>query len=237
MGYLGNFRAKPSSIVTADIAAGQITTALIADDGITAAKIADDAVVSAAIGANQIGSSELNLGANYAFTGTVTGAGGGKILQVVQAFKSDTFSTTTYNSWIDITGLSLNITPASTSSTILLTAYIGCVADTRLNLATVFRFMRGSTAVGVAATAGNRFLATFGGQNVMADANHGTSKGAATYLDSPNSTSQQTYKLQMNTQSGGSHTIYINRTVNDGDSANNYLARRSSGIIAMEVSG
>ena len=74
MGYLGNFRAKPSSIVTADIAAGQITTALIADDGITAAKIADDAVVSAAIGANQIGSSELNLGANYAFTGTVTGA-------------------------------------------------------------------------------------------------------------------------------------------------------------------
>ena len=75
MGYLGNFRAKPSSIVTADIAAGQITTALIADDGITAAKIADDAVVSAAIGANQIGSSELNLGANYAFTGTITGAG------------------------------------------------------------------------------------------------------------------------------------------------------------------
>ena len=111
------------------------------------------------------------------------------------------------------------------------------MADTRLNLSTVFRFMRGSTAIGVGEAAGNRPLATFGGQNVMADANHGTSKGAATYLDSPNSTSQQTYKLQMNTQSGGSHTIYINRTVNDGDSANNYLARRSSGIIAMEVSG
>ena len=37
MAYLGNIKAKAASIVTADIAAGQITTPLIADDGITAA--------------------------------------------------------------------------------------------------------------------------------------------------------------------------------------------------------
>ena len=60
MGYLGNFRAKPSSIVTADIAAGQITTALIADDGITAAKIADDAVVAAAIADNAVVTAAIN---------------------------------------------------------------------------------------------------------------------------------------------------------------------------------
>ena len=42
---------------------------------ITAASLADNAVTAAKIGADQIGSSELNLGANYAFTGTVTGAG------------------------------------------------------------------------------------------------------------------------------------------------------------------
>ena len=139
MGYLGNFRAKPSSIVTADIAAGQITTALIADDGITAAKIADDAVVAAAIadnavvtaainadavtaakiGADQIGNSELNLGANYAFTGTITGAGGGKI---VQAQYMKITSNVTINGGPTDTGLTLNITPSSTSNKVLIIA-------------------------------------------------------------------------------------------------------------------
>ena len=52
---------------------------------ITSLSLVDDAVTSAKIGADQIGSSELNLGANYAFTGTITGAGGGKVLQVVSA--------------------------------------------------------------------------------------------------------------------------------------------------------
>ena len=36
---------------------------------ITAASLADNAVTSAKIAANQIGSSELDLTANYAFTG------------------------------------------------------------------------------------------------------------------------------------------------------------------------
>ena len=44
---------------------------------LTSLSFTDDSVVAAAIADNAIGSSELNLAANYAFTGTVTGAGGG----------------------------------------------------------------------------------------------------------------------------------------------------------------
>ena len=66
MGYLGNVRPT-IALVAADIADGAVTSAKIAADAVTAAKIATDAV----------GSSELNLAANYAFTGTITGAGGG----------------------------------------------------------------------------------------------------------------------------------------------------------------
>ena len=55
----------------------QITSAGIADNAVVTAAINADAVTAAKIGANQIGSSELDLTANYAFTGTVTGAGGG----------------------------------------------------------------------------------------------------------------------------------------------------------------
>jgi len=63
MGYLGNVRP---------------TIALVADDitdgAVTSAKIAADAVTAAKIGANQIGNSELDLTAAYAFTGSLTGA-------------------------------------------------------------------------------------------------------------------------------------------------------------------
>jgi hypothetical protein len=54
-----------------------VVAAAIADNAVVTAAINADAVTAAKIGADQIGSSELNLGANYAFTGTVTGAGGG----------------------------------------------------------------------------------------------------------------------------------------------------------------
>ena len=95
MPYIGNFKPKPAILDADDIADDAITSAKLADnavvtaainaDAVTSAKIADNAVVTAAInadavtaakiGADQIGNSELNLGANYAFTGTVTGAG------------------------------------------------------------------------------------------------------------------------------------------------------------------
>ena len=52
-----------------------VVAAAIADNAVVTAAINADAVTAAKIGADQIGNSELNLGANYAFTGTVTGAG------------------------------------------------------------------------------------------------------------------------------------------------------------------
>ena len=48
-----------------------------------------------------------------------SGFGGGKILQVLQTVKTDTF-TTTSTSFVDVTGLSVSITPATTSSKILI---------------------------------------------------------------------------------------------------------------------
>mgnify|MGYP003319832605 CR=1 FL=1 len=204
MGYLGNFRAKPSSIVTADIAAGQITTALIADDGITAAKIADDAVVAAAIadnavvtaainadavtaakiGADQIGNSELNLGSNYAFTGTVTGAGGGKI---VQAQYMKITSNVTINGGPTDTGLTLNITPSSASNKVLIIAACHTLwhAQNANWWITHITFVRDSTNI---YSPGWTTGAAQGG-------NLGLEVSTLMYLDSPSSTSQLTYKI------------------------------------------
>ena len=43
----------------------------------------------------------------------------GAMLQVVQTVKTDTFSSNPSSAWIDITGLSVSITPLSSSSKIL----------------------------------------------------------------------------------------------------------------------
>ena len=78
---------------------------------ITSLSLVDDAVTAAKIGANQIGNSELDLTAAYAFTGAVTGnisAGGLVALNTTTASNSgnvqwsDTLITDTYNDYIII---------------------------------------------------------------------------------------------------------------------------------------
>ena len=61
------------------------------------------------------------------FSGSnLTGIDTGKILQVVQTTKSDVFSTSTISSYVDVTGLTVNITPTKANSNILVIAVIGC---------------------------------------------------------------------------------------------------------------
>ena len=57
----------------------KLRAASFQDNAITTAKIAANAVTSAKIPANAIGNSELDLAADYALTGTVSGAGGGNM--------------------------------------------------------------------------------------------------------------------------------------------------------------
>ena len=58
--------------------------------------------------------------------------------------------------------------------------------------------------------------------------------GFINYLDSPSSTSQQTYKLQAETDGNGAY--YINRTGADVDDAGEG-GRSASSIIVMEIGG
>ena len=53
----------------------------------------------------------------------LTGISGGKILQVQSVTKSDTFYFSTQDTWTDITGLTVDITPANSSNKILIFAF------------------------------------------------------------------------------------------------------------------
>ena len=154
-----------------------------------------------------------------------------KIGQIVQTTKTDTFNTTS-SSFTDLTGMSLSITPTSTSSKILLKT---CVTwGGSQNVYGFGKFVRGSTDIFMGDSGGgNRTSATF----PMEHLNHGSGTfncfvASSEFLDSPSTTSATTYKIQVRTHDG-SHTLYINRPENNNDET--YTGRFTSSITAMEV--
>jgi hypothetical protein len=155
-----------------------------------------------------------------------TPAGGGGISQVVQTVKTDTFTmaSTTY---ADITGLSVTITPSSSSSKVLVMANVNHVG-TVLTSASGIRLLRGSTVIGVGDAAGSR-ISTSGGESY---GNYGVTLtgDSIMFLDSPATTSATTYKIQIRVYGS---TAYVNRSPVDSDDQAYY--RGMSSITVMEV--
>lgn len=151
---------------------------------------------------------------------------GGKLGQVVSTSKTDTF-TSTSTTFADITGLSVSITPTAATSKVLVIAQVSGSMDTGV-ASLFFRMMRDSTAINIGDAAGSRQRATFGFSNTIASE---VVVGAASFLDSPATTSATTYKLQgVNSTTG---TFYINRSKTDVDTVN--YPRPASSITVMEI--
>ena len=151
---------------------------------------------------------------------------GGKVLQVVSTAKTDA-STMTNTSYTQVPGLTVNITPSSTSSKILLmcTYNIGGSSSTQAYSA----LFRDNTQIALGDANDSRVRAST--QQIENQTNEITSSGI-TFLDSPNTTSQITYGIRAKTQ--GSSTLYINRSVTWSNSAQS--ATNCSVITAMEIS-
>ena len=155
-----------------------------------------------------------------------TPVGAGKVLQVLQAIKTDT-QTTTNAGFVDATGLSIAITPSATASKILIFSNI-LVIGTVGSAGAFSRIVRGSTAIGIGDAAGNRIRASGFG---YAPDGGDTRQHATVFLDSPNTTSATTYKIQFT--ANGTNTAYVNRTQADTDNAG--YARGISTITVMEI--
>ena len=153
----------------------------------------------------------------------------GNILQVVQTVKTDTFSAS-HGSTVDITGLSVSITPSSSSNKVLVTY------DTNVSMANgsyhahIF-LVRGSTKIFLGDAEGSRTRAS----NFVISGNDGN--GGIYYypvhgefLDSPATTSATTYKIQL---LGQNNTMYVNRTQYDSDATG--VNRIVSQITVKEV--
>ena len=146
------------------------------------------------------------------------------ILQVVQTVKTDTFSTAS-TSYTDVTGISVSITPSSTSSKVLV--MLEANSSTTGGNNAMFRLKRDSTTLSVGDAAGSRSQAAY--QQRINDTNAALN-GSITLLDSPSTTSSTTYQLQTKVQGG---TVDINRTAANTDGV--AYARTICTITAMEV--
>ena len=158
-------------------------------------------------------------------TGGLPSGSNGGIIQVKQTIKKNVFTTSqgVGSGYTDLTGLSVAITPSSNSNKILVVTQIyNGAANNAVNF---FRLLRGST-----------FIEQPSGTSSSTNYNaHAFSYYDATYqdstafsiLDSPATTSETTYKIQMAVTSG---TSAINAYVGD---TSNYFG--ISMITAYEV--
>ena len=148
------------------------------------------------------GSGTITIGASgetVALGSGVTTSGIGKVLQVTNiasASAEQTLATTTYT---DLTSLSVSITPSTTSSKILIHAQIGVNLDGDEGYG--IRFLRDATNI---YTTLEKYASYTGSSNSVFYQN------SWTYIDSPNTTSAITYKVQAASHLGKS--IRFNRS-------------------------
>jgi len=156
----------------------------------------------------------------------------GKILQVVSNVKTDISSSAGGFVWTD-TGLTVNITPRNTSSTILIMSDL--FVSSNVGYSVKVRLVRDGSAIYIGDAAGSRprvskeFTATYHSTNA-----YNGQPLAIMYVDSPASSGQLTYKIQMASYS--TYVVYLNRQGTDANTSE-YDSRCASSLIAMEIAG
>ena len=148
--------------------------------------------------------------------------GGGTIEQLVSTSKTNSFNTTS-TSLVDVTGLSLSITPSSSSNKVFI---IGNIQTNEMagEILTI-QLVRGSTEI-AKGTDSKTFVGTVANYNAGTSDNHALLNNSFSFLDSPSTTSATTYKIQVKCNGGGN--LYVNNRLNNDAS---YI----STITAMEI--
>ena len=163
--------------------------------------------------------------------GLVSGSNGG-IIQVVQTVKSDVFSTATTSSYVDITGLTVNITPTKANSNILVMAVIGCfVSGDASSIALTTG--DGTAIIQGDIVSGKDSVSTgaYAGGNSTGEGWYGNNPAPIFKLHDPSYSLGNTLTYKMRVK-GNSGTTYVNRNQSD---SSQYAKRTASTITLMEV--
>ena len=159
----------------------------------------------------------------------------GKVLQVISDTKASTGSSTALASGGNFTDLmSANITLATTSSKVMITCMVNTGASNASDATCLLRCLRDSTQIAGGTASGNRISTTTGRGSENQGANSNLMQSVV-WMDTPNTTSQVTYKIQFAARGGGSGTAYIGQTGGDGN--NNETQRTPCHLRLEEIAG
>jgi hypothetical protein len=158
----------------------------------------------------------------------------GKVLQIQHTQFTGT-SSSSISSTTDtaLTDLTVSITPTATSSKILLQVHVcfeSSISDYKIN----WMLFRDSTVLKAPIVGSRKSIIAASCASFYDDDNSSTPSTAVyQYFDTPSTTSSVTYKVGV--ISDGASTLYINRSVVDGDSSG--YERGISYISATEIAG
>ena len=153
--------------------------------------------------------------------------GGGKVLPVVS---NEITSTSSWTGWNDV--ITQAITPSAASSKILI-QFSGMFGfDYRY---AALRLYRDSTQIAKGDAEGTRtpvFIASFASHEISNQA-YISENLSGVHIDSPNTTSAITYKINAGYIHATNRTSYMNRPTYDGDQI--YFSRGTTSLILMEI--
>jgi hypothetical protein len=149
---------------------------------------------------------------------------GGGVLASYYVEKTDTF-TTSSTSYVDITTLTLTLTPASASSKFLIFARVSGALWTAGHQN--FRLMRNSTAIHVADAYSSAPRTSSSGGTLF---EWSTADHIMIHRDSPSTTASTTYKIQCYAEY---QTLYVNRSSRDNGTSSD--SRTASSLTVLEL--
>ena len=160
----------------------------------------------------------------------------GSILQVVSVFDNTQYvfnaGSTNQSTYYDVTGLTVNITPSSASSRILIMSAI-TVGQTSDAYNVYLRLYRGATAICLGNSTGY-LAAASAGFRTAGSGNYMPTTLPITFLDSPGTTSSVNYNIKCCNTGGSTYPSYVNRTPTTDTS---WMQNSGSTITLMEISG
>mgnify|MGYP003650919618 CR=1 FL=1 len=177
-------------------------------------------LISGSTGVNKITDGTItnaDIASGAAIAGSKLVMPAGSVLQVVN-WRSTAYNTaTTSTSFVD-TGVSITITPSSTSSKILVVANLNGLYKYSANNIVSTKLLRDSTDIG-----------TIDSMNTYTDTTaHSVAGVSISYLDSPNTSSAVTYKIQFKSADGSN--VMINARWNSSNTTH-------STMTLMEIAG
>ena len=157
--------------------------------------------------------------------GTATGFGGGKVLQCLTVQKTDSF-TTSSATYVDVTDVTLDITPSATTSKILVILN-SKISGSASGYPIYAQFLRDSTVIGSGSGSTNEDC--FASSQPWSDHSRYGFPADLNWLDSPSSTSALTYKMQVRAHT--SAAVYVNRST----AVHTYGGDYATSLTLMEI--